>query len=129
MYYLLLVFEIAFYNPVSSRVLCIKVWVGVHNPQDRLRQTLAAVWNPINSDKCSPVMHQRGFSGSVGKKLSVKANLVIYSHILNVSGQGMSISLILGTKLDFSFCANWMVFANPFTNDIWLDQFGEAAKK
>ena len=30
----------------------------VHNPQDRLRQTLAAVWHPTNSDWCSPVIPQ-----------------------------------------------------------------------
>ena len=43
----------------------------------------------------------------VGKKLSVKADLAIYSHVLDISGWCMSVSLILSIKLDFSSCANW----------------------
>ena len=41
----------------------------------------------------------------VGKKPSVKADLAIYSHVVNASGQCMSESLILGFNLDFSSCA------------------------
>ena len=40
----------------------------------------------------------------VGKKLSVKADLAIYSHAVDVCGQCMSESLILGHNLDFSSC-------------------------
>ena len=40
----------------------------------------------------------------VGKKSSVKADLAIYSHIVDASGQCMSESLILGHNLDFSSC-------------------------
>ena len=40
----------------------------------------------------------------VGKKLSMKAHLAIYSHTADASGQCMSESLILGHNLDFSFC-------------------------
>ena len=40
----------------------------------------------------------------VGKKLSVRADLAIYSHIVDASGQCMSESLILGHNLDFSSC-------------------------
>ena len=40
----------------------------------------------------------------VGKKLSVKADLPIYSHAVDASGQCMSESLILGYNLDFSSC-------------------------
>ena len=39
----------------------------------------------------------------VSKKPSVKADLAMYSHTVNVSS--MSVSLILGCKLDFSSCA------------------------
>ena len=55
-------------------------------------------------------MHQSSF-----KKPSVKADLVIYSHVLDVSRQRMSVPLILGFKLDFSSCVNWDGFANPVT--------------
>ena len=41
-------------------------------------------------------------------KLSVKADLDIYSHEVNASGQCMSVSLILGFKLNFSSCAIWL---------------------
>ena len=41
----------------------------------------------------------------VGKKPSVKADLAMYSHAVAVSRQCMSVSLILGYKLDFSSCA------------------------
>ena len=42
---------------------------------------------------------------SVAKKPSVKADLAMYSHAVDVSRQYMSVSLILGCKLDFSSCA------------------------
>ena len=40
----------------------------------------------------------------VGKKLSVKADLAIYSHTADAAGQCMSESLMLGHNLDFSTC-------------------------
>ena len=40
----------------------------------------------------------------VGKKPSVKADLAIYSHAVNVDGQCMSESLTLAHNLDFSSC-------------------------
>ena len=43
----------------------------------------------------------------VGKKLSVKADLVMCSHVDDASGQCMSVSLILGFKMDFSSYAVW----------------------
>ena len=43
----------------------------------------------------------------VGKKPFVKVDLAIYSYIVDVSGQCMSVSLILGFKLDFNSCAIW----------------------
>ena len=46
----------------------------------------------------------------VGKKPSVKADLAIYSQIADASGQCMSVSLILGFKLDFSSCDNLVSF-------------------
>ena len=46
----------------------------------------------------------------VSKKLSVKADLAIYSHGLDVSGWCMSVSLILFIKLDSSSCVNWDSF-------------------
>ena len=49
----------------------------------------------------APTMFHR-----VEKKPSVKVDLAIYSHIVDVSEQCMSVSLILGFKLDFSSCAN-----------------------
>ena len=41
---------------------------------------------------------------TVGKKLSVKADLAIYSQAVDVRGQCMSESLKLGHNLDFSSC-------------------------
>ena len=49
----------------------------------------------------APVMFYK-----VSKMPSVKADLDICSHVLDVSGCCMSVSLILGIKLDFSSCAN-----------------------
>ena len=40
----------------------------------------------------------------VGKKPSVKVDLTIYSHVVDVSGWCMS---VLGIKLHFSSCVNW----------------------
>ena len=46
---------------------------------------------------------------------SVKADLAMYSHTVGVSRQCMSVSLILGCKLDFSSALLGSVFANPVT--------------
>ena len=40
----------------------------------------------------------------VSKKLSVKADLAIYNHAVDVGGQCISESLTLGHNLDFSSC-------------------------
>ena len=40
----------------------------------------------------------------VGKEPSVKADLAMYNHTVDVSRQCMSVSLILGCKLDLSSC-------------------------
>ena len=39
------------------------------------------------------------------KKLFVKADLAMYSYTVDASEQSLSVSLILGCKLDFSSCA------------------------
>ena len=52
-------------------------------------------------------MHQHSFTGSAKSHLRMKAVLAIYSHVVDISVQCMSVSLILGFKLDFSSCANW----------------------
>ena len=49
---------------------------------------------------------------TVGKKPSVKADLAIYSHAVDVSGQCMSESLTLGHNLDFSSCDIMADFCN-----------------
>ena len=54
----------------------------------------------------------------VRKKPSVKADLVIYSHIVDSSGWYMSVSLILGFKFDFSPCATWDGFCKSSTNRV-----------
>ena len=51
----------------------------------------------------------------VVKKPFVKANLVIYSHIVDASGQCTSISLILSFNLDFSSFDNLVSFVNSVT--------------
>ena len=43
----------------------------------------------------------------VCKKPSVKADLAIYSHLHDVSGQCTSVLLVLFIKLDFNSCTNW----------------------
>ena len=49
----------------------------------------------------------------VGKKLSVKADRTIYSHIVDVSGDCMSVSLILGISVLVTI---WSDFVNPVTH-------------
>ena len=46
----------------------------------------------------------------VGKKPSVKADAAIYSQVVDASGQGISVSLILSFNLDFSSCDNLVSF-------------------
>ena len=62
-----------------------------HNAQDRPRRSLAAVWHYLYSLISTPQWHQRPCSAPswfvrVDKKLPVKADLAIYSHILDMSG-------------------------------------------
>ena len=61
----------------------------------------------------------------VGKKPSVKADLVIYSQTVDAAGQCMSESLILGHNLDFStcdilvgFCKSSHILATDFLGDV-----------
>ena len=70
----------------------------VHNPQER---------------------HNRSCNGPmqfywVGKKPSMKADLTIYSLVVDVSGQDMSVSLILGNWISV-LVPFGMVFVNPVT--------------
>ena len=64
----------------------------------------------------SLLMPHSGSTGSVvhlcvGKKQSVKADLAIYGYVLGVSGQWVSVAIImLSYKLDFSFCDNSVGF-------------------
>ena len=46
----------------------------------------------------------------IGKTPAVKADLAIYSQVVDASGQYMRVSLILGFKLDFSSCDNLVSF-------------------
>ena len=55
-------------------------------------------------------MHQRDFSQGM-QKPSVKADLAIYSHLVDVCGQCMSVSLLLGFNLDFSSYDNLVGFS------------------
>ena len=49
-------------------------------------------------------MHVHGLAQ---EKLSVKADLAIYTHVLGVPGQYESVALMLSHKMDFNCCANW----------------------
>ena len=51
-------------------------------------------------------MHQLIFTGSA-KAICESRPGYLYGHILDVSGWCMSVSIILGFKLDFSSCVNW----------------------
>ena len=55
---------------------------------------------------CNAPMQQH----RVGKKPSLKADLAIYSQVVDASGQWMSVSLILGFNLDFSSCDHLVDF-------------------
>ena len=60
----------------------------------------------LSSGPTGPVQH--GHTGS--EKLSMKAEVAIYSQVVDASGQFMSISLILGFNLDASSCDNLVGF-------------------
>ena len=57
----------------------------------------------------------------------MKADLAIHGQVVDVSGQCMSMSLILGFKLDFSSGANWddfcksshIIMLNRQENGLW----------
>ena len=49
----------------------------------------------------------------VSKEPSVNADLAIYSHAVDVLGQCMSESLILGHNMDSILVTAWSVFVNP----------------
>ena len=59
----------------------------------------------------------------VSKKPSVKADLAIYSHVVDVSGQCMSTSLTLGLNLDFSSCNNLVGFYKSIQNYVKINLF------
>jgi len=47
----------------------------------------------------------------VSKKPSVKADLLIYSNCVTVSGQCLSMAIIISNKMDFNSCVNWDSFS------------------
>ena len=55
----------------------------------------------------------------VGKKLSVKANLAVYSQAVDVRGQCMNESLMLGHNLDFSSCDIMVGFCKSSHILVW----------
>ena len=57
----------------------------------------------------------------VGKNPSVKVDLAIYSHTVDVSGQCMSESLILGHNLDFSSCDSLTGFCKSSHKCIYIN--------
>ena len=82
-------------------VLCSHQTTGMYTnhriDQDGHWQLLSTQW--VNRPCNAPTWFYR-----VGKKPSVKADPAIYSHAVDVRGQCMSESLILGHNLDFSSC-------------------------
>ena len=78
---------------------------NVHKPQDRSRRQQLGTQPILIS---APQWANRPCNAPtrfyIGKKLSVKADLAIYSHAVDVGGRCMSESLILRHNLDFSFC-------------------------
>jgi len=68
-------------------------------------------------------MPLNGLTGSVlvlhdltgSTKDSVNADLLIYSSFVTVSGQCMSVAIIISNKMDFNFAHTWRVFVNPVT--------------
>ena len=84
----------------------------------------------IANSNFAPVMHKLGApfcrvvicENRSGRLSSVKADLAIYSHVVDASGQYMSVSLMtmLCFKLDFSSCDEWDGFtkAEDIARDI-----------
>ena len=70
-----------------------------HWPQLGVQPNLISAPQWANRPCNAPTQFNR-----VVEKPSVKADLAIYSHAVDVCGQCMSESLILGHNLDFSFC-------------------------
>ena len=46
----------------------------------------------------------------LGKEPSLKADLAIYSYIVTVSGQYLSVAITLSNNIDFSYCDNTVSF-------------------
>jgi len=60
----------------------------------------------------------------VGKKLSVKANLLICSNCVTVSGQCLSVAIITSNKMDFNSCVYVYVWFSQIQSHMWPD-FGK----
>jgi len=71
------------------------------------------VWDPINTPQWPHgVCVGLAWLDRRGKKPSVKGDLLIYSICVTVSGQCMSVAIIISSKMDFNSC---VVFPNPVT--------------
>ena len=81
-----------------------------HNPQDMLRESLASLATHILID----AIHDHWLHRLCGapswfdrlEKSPLKADLVIYTHVLGVPGQYEIVALMLSHKMDFYCCAN-----------------------
>ena len=75
------------------------------SPQDKTRWWFTAVWHHMlpYSGSTGPVVHPRGLT-RLTKDIW---NQTIYSYVLDVSWQWVSIAIVLGYKLDLITCVIW----------------------
>jgi len=85
-----------------------------HSIPDHTTRRADIEWNRLGP-QATLLMHPRVWVGPtwldrVSKKPSVKADILIYSNCVTVSGYSLSVAIIISNKMDFNSCANWDSF-------------------
>ena len=106
-------------SDIGDQVVCTVGQTDGHSNPYHTMMRADVEWNSLgphsnllmpSSGPTGSVMHGSAWLDRVGKKPSVKADLFIYSNCVTVSGQCLSVAIIISNKMDFNSCAYMVDF-------------------
>jgi len=101
-------------SDTGDQVVCTVDQTDGHSKPHHAMSRADVEWNSLGPHatllKPPSVCDGPAWPDRVGKKLSVKADLLIYSSCVTVSGQCLSVAIITSNKMDFNSCAYMVGF-------------------
>jgi len=120
----------------ADQAVCTVGKTNSHRSPDHTTKRADVKWNSLGP-QANLLMHPSGLTRSVspawldrvGKRPSVKAHL-IYSNCVTVSGQCLSVVIIISNKMYFNSCVNWDGFpkSSHISHKMWMWMLQEVQK-